>query len=139
VIAIVGVIAGIAMPRYSSSMWQYRVTAAARRLQADLKLARDQAIHQSQSLTVTFVSKFVYQIAGVSDLNRSSQMPYTVDLSDDPYRAAVTLLVVGGDNQIVFDGYGIPDTACSFTVSAGSFSRIVQIDAMTGEIQVTTP
>ena len=53
VVAILGVVAAIAAPRYGNAIQNYRANAAAQRLRADLEYARARAKSTSSSRTVT--------------------------------------------------------------------------------------
>lgn len=139
VLVLVAVIAAIAMPRYGNSLARYRVEQAAKRLQADLILARQLAIRGSQSHRVGFVtgSPSSYFLAGVPDPDRPAST-YGVDLSSEPYSTTFGTINVGGDDRLIFDGFGIPDTTAAIMLIVGSERRRVVVDA-TGEVGIESP
>lgn len=132
VLAIVGVIAMIAAPRYSSSLWNYRADAAAQRLVADLQLARDTARLTSRSGTISFIAAFVgqYTILNVAPLDTGSGT-YVVNLSREPYRAIMdSVTISGGGLALIFDGFGLPRDTAVITIRCGPMRRVVRVDAL---------
>lgn len=132
VAAIVGVIAMIAAPRYSSSLWNYRADAAAQRLAADLRLARDTARLTSRSTTISFTAAFIgqYSIINVAPLDTASGT-YAVNLSRDPYRATMDSVTIGGGGMaLIFDGFGTPRDTAVISVRCGPMRRVVRVDAL---------
>ncbi len=129
VLVLVGVIAAIAMPRYANSLARYHVEQSAKRLQADLILARQLAIRGSRGIRVGFVtgSASNYFLAGVPDPDRP-----------EPYAATFDTISVGGDDRLIFDGFGIPDTTATIMLLVGSERRRVVVDA-SGEVGIESP
>src|SRR5690349_6696795 len=71
VIVIIATISAIAAPRYAYALANYRAETAARRIVADINLARSRAIMKSTSQTITFsVTSNQSQIVGMADLDR---------------------------------------------------------------------
>lgn len=141
VVAIVAVFGAIAMPRYGASLINYQVDSAARRLRADLILLRETARQQSKSFTVSFTTgtSSQYTMTGIKDFDGSSVANCTVKLYEEPYRATISSLSVGGDAALTFDGFGVPDTAGTIVVQSGSRTRTVNIVAGTGDVTVSAP
>jgi len=150
VMATIGVVAAMAVPRYVSSIERYRAESAARRLAADLTLAQSRARVLSSAQTLVFTGN-TYQITGMTDPEHPSST-YTVDLSADPYFAAVTSVLCGPtsgaytQSQITFNGYGAPYTtdasgavnasAARFVVSAGGVQKMVRVDVDSGAVTI---
>ncbi|MBN1489571.1 MAG: prepilin-type N-terminal cleavage/methylation domain-containing protein [Phycisphaerae bacterium] len=133
VLAILGLCAGIAVPRFANSIALHRAEAAGERLVVDLTLARQQARQSSASRTITFDSvAHSYSIAGVAGLD-NQQATYSVVLTREPYNARIASVDLGGNNTITFDGYGAPDCGGSIVVSVGRFQVTVTVDAATGK------
>ena len=79
-IIVLAIVASLAVPRFSQSTVLYRADAAARRIEADFKLARTKARITSSTLTIVFdIANDQYSIAGLADLNRRTSS-YTVEL-----------------------------------------------------------
>jgi prepilin-type N-terminal cleavage/methylation domain-containing protein len=129
VIAIVGVAAAIAMPRYSASLARYKLEAAARRLAADLALAQSRARALSASQTVIF-SAAGYTLSGMTDPERPSS-PYSVSLGEE-FSASITANSFGHGKTVTFNGYGVPDGAGTIILQVGVLQKSVSVDADTG-------
>ena len=54
----------------------------------------------------------------------------------EPYETSITSINLGGDTDVVFDGYGIPDSGGSVTLRLGDTARRVAIDAQTGLVTI---
>lgn len=131
VVAIIASLAAIAVPRYARSIVRFRVESAARRIVADLDLARKSARRSSTSRTVAFtIAANTYRISGLGGLDDRSQ-DYAVLLSGEPYRAAIVSCDFGGDTEVVFDGYGVPDSGGTVTVRCGDIRKTVELDPET--------
>jgi Tfp pilus assembly protein FimT len=136
VIVLVGVMAGIAMPRYARSIARYRADMAAKRIVADLNLAQSRARSQSASQTVTFTAASnEYQIVGMADIDHLTST-YTVKLSEEPYNVTLTGATFGGDSSIVFDIYGVPDSTGSAVVTCGDVTKTITVNVDTGVASV---
>ena len=134
VIAIIGVLSAIAMPRWSGATQNYRMSLAAMRLANDLTMAQARANHASTPITVTFdTSAGKYQITGIADPDRPSQA-YAVSLTDDPYRVSIVSATFGsaGSPQVTFDAYGTPTAGGSIVIAAGPLQRTITVDPTSG-------
>ena len=135
-LAIIVIVAAIAAPRYFNSLSRYRVEAAARRVAADIALTQWTAKSTSASRTIEFDSVTEqYQILTVTKLDKSGD-PYIVNLQDPPYQAQLGLIDLGGDWQVTFDGFGIPDSGGFVDVQSGDVSYRVTLDAETGATSI---
>lgn len=136
VIAIIATLAAVAMPRYADALVRYRVDAAARRIAADLTLARAEARTASASRTIAFdTAANRYQVLGVADLDNSGSV-YTLELSDEPYHATLASADFAGNNQVTFDGYGVPSSGGSVVVQVGNVTKTVLLDPDSGKATV---
>lgn len=115
---------------YGRTLARRRLDAAAMRLIADVHLAQQQAVQTSAAKTMIF-SASSYSVAGIQHLDRSINT-YTVDLAAEPYLARIGVVNLGGDNEIVFDLYGAPDSGGQISLSVGDYAKTVTIDAQTG-------
>jgi type IV fimbrial biogenesis protein FimT len=128
VVLIMGILAGTAAPRYVDALANTRVDSAARRVAADLRMARDYAQKVSQAQTVDFdVSTDSYAMPTMPDVNRPATT-YTVTLPKTPYPVDVTSANFEGVDAIQFDIYGRPNHSGSVVVRSGSKQRTVQVD-----------
>ena len=131
--AIMGILAAIAIPRYARAISRYRASAAAQRIAHDIAQVQSLARMTSASQTIEFKSDR-YQMDNVRDLESASANS-TVILAAEPYSAAIASVnLTASATAITFDGYGMPNCAGSITVQSGTSSRIVVIDAVTGRV-----
>jgi prepilin-type N-terminal cleavage/methylation domain-containing protein len=132
VVAILVVLAAIAAPRYARATCGYRAEAAARRIVADLALARRSARNAGARRTVSFSTEsHEYAIAGLPGLNDPAQ-GYRVVLADRPYEARVVSADFGGDAELVFDGYGAADSDGQVVLQVGDVRKTVIFTAASG-------
>ena len=133
VVMIIGSMAAVAVPRYADALSHYRAEATAKRIQLDLKLVRRQARLASQSRTIQFdIGLHSYTLLQVDHLDSPDQ-DYQVDLGAAPYASTIVSADFGGDAELVFDGYGIPDSGGTIVVEAGQHQQTISIDAASGE------
>ncbi len=132
VLAIIAALAAIAGPRYANALINYRVDGISRRIVADLDLARTTAKSASKDVTVSSdITNNRYTAPGVKGF-KSSGVELGVDLGDGPYYATLVAVNLGGDQEVVFDGYGIPDSGGTITVSCGTSTRVILLDSQAG-------
>ena len=136
VVCILGAIAAIAMPRYVNSLNFYRANLAAKRIAADLGLARDRAWMTGARQAVIFTpATHEYRLPGVRSLERSTA-EYVVILSEAPYYAEIVSADLQGASSVTFDGYGLPDRSGQVVIQAGSFQKTIVLDRDTGNAKV---
>lgn len=138
VVAIIGIAAAIAVPRYAGAMWRYRAELSAQRLANDLALARAVARRTSGTISVSFTGS-TYQINGLNSLDNPSQ-PWQVDMASDPYRATITSVLSNATpvGSVEFSGFGTAVAPYRIQLSAGGVQRRVDV-ADTGVIRVSSP
>jgi len=136
VLTIMAVLAAIAVPRYSNAIERTRADAVTRRIVIDLEYAQRSAKTSNQARTVAFKWPDSYELVGLASLKDASAK-YVVMLQEDPYGAQGVSHDLGGDDEIIFDIYGIPDTGGSITISVGAHSRTITIDPDTGQAEIT--
>lgn len=141
VVAVVGVLASIAVPRYGNFVARQHIKAAAARVNIDLGLTQRQAKFSSKQHKVVFNSStnsyriFVWNKGGsawegVSSLSSSNET-YLVELWEEPYTATLVSADFGGDNEIVFDGYGTPDSDGTVILKVGPYMQTITFDPET--------
>ena len=136
VLTIIATLTAMAIPRYQTSLARYRADLAARRIVADLTQARTSAKATSASRTVAFsVAANSYQIPQLSSLNDNAG-GYSVTLSERPYGVGLESAMFGDDGQIIFNGWGLPDSGGTVTLSIGTERRTVVVDGETGRAGV---
>lgn len=136
VLAIIATLTAIAVPRYQASEVRYRADLAARRIIADLALAQSNAKAAGSSRSVVFSpSTDQYQMPDLPPLD-GTVGSYSVQLSGKTYGANITSANFGGDQEVVFNGWGIPDSGGTVVLTVGSEQRTVTVDAETGKAQI---
>ena len=134
--SVIGILAAVAVPRYASSVGRYRADAAARRVAADLALARAKARAASAGQSVTFnTTAGSYTVSGARNLDHPKAL-YTVDLAGDPYCVTIGYADFGGAPQAQFDMFGTPLFGGKVTVYAGPFARTVSLVKEDGSVTV---
>ncbi len=63
---------------------------------------------------------------------RGNPTAYEVLLSEEPYRTSIVSADFGGDLDIIFDVFGVPDSGGSVVISVGNRVRNVTVQAVTG-------
>ena len=139
VLAIMGVLAAVAAPRYAASMANYRVRLAAHRVAADVALTQAAARAASASRALTFdVPGNRYTVSGLGALDGRGG-GYTVQLAAQPYGVSIktlTLTKAGANGALTFDGFGVPDGGATVVVSFGTYNRTVTVSAASGAATV---
>ena len=132
VFVVMATLVSMAAPRFSNSIALQRVEAAARRIVVDLALAQRHARSSNASQTVRFTTgTHEYSLIGMPHPDHPS-LEYKVLLSEDPYGASIVSADFGGDPDIIFDVFGVPDSGGSVVIQVGNHVRTVTVDAVTG-------
>ena len=61
---------------------------------------------------------------------------YTVSLSAEPYRADLTDGRFQRRPQVVFSGWGLPNSGGTVTLAVGSQQKTITVDGQTGQISI---
>lgn len=130
VVAIVGIVAAIAVPRYAEALSRYRADAAAKRLVADLEsaLSRAKAASASYRVTADLTGERLSVIGPLPDVT----VVASTEFGEAPYHAGLAVNALASES-ITIDGYGRPDRAVTFTVSSGDTRRTVTL-SIAGEV-----
>jgi prepilin-type N-terminal cleavage/methylation domain-containing protein len=133
VILLIGISAAIVMPRYSAALCNYRVSAAARRLVADLAYAQSVAKSSSSTCTITFnPNANSYQLSGTA-VYGASNATSSVSLQADPFQATfASISLANASPTLTFNGYGIPSTGGTIVIQSGTAQKTLTIDPDTG-------
>jgi type II secretory pathway pseudopilin PulG len=132
VLAVLAILATIAIPKFGGSISRNRLDAAARRVRIDLDGARDLARRTSQSVRVRFsAGSHAYVYDGVASVDRPAET-YRIELAREPYCAAIDAVDFGGDGDVVFDGFGTPDSGGTIVLRCGTSTRTIKLEAATG-------
>jgi Tfp pilus assembly protein FimT len=136
-VLLMGVLAAVAIPRFSGAVQHHRATASARRICADIRLARNSAIASSASKRIDFdIAQSRYTLVGVNSLDKPGA-DYSLQLSGGTFESTIVSANLGGDASLTFDIHGQPDSGGTIVVKAGSTQATVTVSSATGE--ATTP
>lgn len=132
---IIGILSAVAAPRFADSLARYRAEAAARQLRSDLAETQLRAKTTSASQVIQFDAVAEsYTLPGVPHIDHPGQ-DYQVDLVSR-FQTAIVSVDCGGDAELGFDGYGVPDSGAEITVQCGAYQRTVIVAAETGQASV---
>lgn len=136
VVAILGVVSAVAVPRFTDMLSRTRLHEAARRVKMDFALARQQAILTGTPQTVLFnISSDNYQLVGMNDFDQSGQ-GYVVSLAEEPYQVTLTSAVFGTNSTVIFDAYGVPDSAGVVGLRTANRQINITLNGQTGKANV---
>ena len=150
---VMGILTAVSAPRYVSAIKSFRLEAAAKRIAADLNLARKNAMAKgggAQGEWVSFYpSTHCYKLHGDPDLDRPGQ-EYWVYLQETTYPVDLVSATFTNQNALTsnqtvkYDMYGCarsgnPQVRLALgqiVVASAGEQRIVTIDPTTGEASV---
>lgn len=136
VVAILAAVSAVVIPRVGRSLSNLRLDAAANQVARDLEYARSTAWTQSRSVTVVFHDALgEYELSGVTQIDKPGQA-YYVRLKRDNQGVDGFLSSFGGDQTVVFDAHGRPDSGGTVAVRSGAIVRLVVLDPETGKASV---
>ena len=137
VVCILAIMSAVVVPRFAQNRVRYRADVAALRVAADLKLARQRARQVSAAQTMSFtVAAGTYSLTGLADPDHPTAT-YTVDLREPPYEVQVVSVDFGGDAQLIFDGWGVPDSGGTVVLRGADCVKTVTVAAGTGRVTIT--
>lgn len=133
---VMSILAAVATPRFFDSLLFHRVESAARRLKADLELARTQARLSSASQSISFLNS-TYALVGVKSLDKPNTV-YSVNLTKQPYSLDSATANFSNTTAVSFDGYGTPSSGGTVVLTAKSHQCTVTLDGVTGDVTITS-
>jgi prepilin-type N-terminal cleavage/methylation domain-containing protein len=136
VLLVMSILTAVAAPTFFDSLLFHRVESAARRVKADLQLARTQARLTSATQSVTFVNS-VYTLSNTKSLDKPSAI-YSVDLTKQPYSLNSATANFSNLATVSFDGYGTPTSGGTVVLVAKSHSCTVTLNGTTGDVTITS-
>ena len=136
VAAIVAIFAGLAIPRYATSINRYHATAAAQRLASDIVYAQERARAASTTRSISFNSvTSSYQLIGEPDAINPANT-YTVNFASTPFTSTIAALNLGNSTALSFNAFGTPGSAGSVTLQCGTATATVTLDKSTGMVTI---
>jgi prepilin-type N-terminal cleavage/methylation domain-containing protein len=132
VIAILAAVATLAIPRFANSHNVERLTAALRRVEADLLNARTLATQRSAAHMVEFNEPARSYRVRAGTVASPGPIEYTVDLAAEPYGLTQVVLGSFSSASVVFDGYGRPAVGGKITLRLADLEVEFDLDQDTG-------
>jgi type II secretion system protein H len=136
VLAIVGVVAAIATPRYASAVSRFNADTVARRVCRDLTLARSTAFGGGTPQSVTFdTGANQYTVGNLSHPDHPG-VAYVVRLDEVSSPAQLVVVDFAGSKACSFDTFGLPVSGGTVVMKVGNAQRTIVVDGATGRIGV---
>ena len=136
VMALVGVIAAIATPRYAGAISRFNADTTARRVCRDLTLARSTAFGAGTPQSVIFdTGANQYTVGGLSHPDHPGTA-YVVRLDEMSSPAQLVSVDFAGSGTCSFDTFGLPTTGGTIVLKVGSTLRTIVVDGATGRVGV---
>lgn len=138
VVVILGIAGMIAIPMIGSAS-SVQVDAAADTIASDLEYAKNMAITKQENYWVVFNSDS-YQLekevngSGTVIMHPVNKKNYVIDYSS--LGSGITVTTDFTNNSVKFDYMGTPDSGGTVTVQAGTVSKEVKVEPVTGYISV---
>ena len=130
VILVMGILAGVAAPKYGEAVAYAHVDAAARRVAADLRYARSEALRTSLPRLVQFSARDnVYELTDVADPDHPARV-YQINLAAEPYGVEIAAVDFGGVETVTFNIHGAPNTSGYVRLEHAGQRIAVLCDAM---------
>ncbi|OAI52465.1 hypothetical protein AYO47_06140 [Planctomyces sp. SCGC AG-212-M04] len=134
-VLIMGIFSAVAVPKFTTALCRTRAESAARRIAADLRFARNNAIASSASSRIDFSStQGSHTLVGQKSIDRPTA-DYQVSVTD-LYQSTLSQVDFGGDASLVFDMHGQPDSAGSIAVSCGGVTKTIVLNSATGSATI---
>lgn len=136
-VMIIGIMAAVAVPKFTSFYQTERLDAAARRVVADLNLVKSWAATTSSAQTVSFVPPSGnYSVAGgLMDPRHPTEL-YAINLDSAPYYSSISSVNFDGETFVSFNGAGLPNSGGEIVVTNGTQSLIILVNSVTGKATV---
>ena len=142
-VLVLGILAAVASPVYTTSLLKYRVELAAQRITQDVVQAQRAAQQTNSNCTITFdLNSDSYSISGLNSLDRASQT-YRIAVDSSPYNVDIVTLATASQPStalstvaVAFNRFGMPDQGASITVRAGTFEKRIDIAPNSGRVSV---
>lgn len=129
VLAITGIVAGIAAPRFGGPLNNQRINAAAHRVVLDMKLAAEEARSRGVTVTVVFDHATESYTAYTGYGTAGQQLLFTTVLSTTPYKTGIVAVEMADNSQeMTIDGFGKFGQAGGLVIQSGDRYLGVPVD-----------
>lgn len=132
VVAIIGVLSGLAIPRYGRAASRYRADAAAKRVVADLQQAQQRGLAGSGACVLSFSTSAATLTMTYPTIGGVAGRSVQTKLGLLPYLASIQSVDFGGTSSVTFDGNGRPSAGGTIVIRSGNESRTITVAAGNG-------
>jgi prepilin-type N-terminal cleavage/methylation domain-containing protein len=141
VVAVAAIMAAVVVPMAMDSSGIQAVSAA-RRINADLQYAQNEAISSQTDVTVTFnPSDESYRLSNASGglIHPMTKKDFTVDFRTESGLGQVDIVSAsfGGSASVTFDPIGAPSSGGTVTIQAGPHLVQLSVAGVTGLVTIT--
>jgi len=118
VVTTIALVGAIALPRFAGASDRRRLLAAGERTVADIAMLREQARAISGTVTVRFArAGYAWDSSAGGVAGASGR----TTLNESPYFVTLRFFQSGGDDTVVFDGYGASDATLRLILGTGDY------------------
>ena len=129
VVTTIALVAAIALPRFAGASDRHRLLAAGERVAAEVAMLREHARASSGTSTLRFGRNgYTWNSLAGGEAGLSGR----TDLSVEPYSVTFRLVEAGGDDTIIFDGYGLGDSSLKLILGTGDYRVEYEINKAAG-------
>ncbi len=137
VVAVVGILAAVAAPRFSQAADRYRAQSALQRLDSDLQLAMTTARARGQTILFNLDSETSsYSFKNLPNPH-TGEGNTTINLGAQPFRTPVVGSVMPLSGTISILPTGLADESFAVTVVSGATIRTLTFDSRTARSTIT--
>jgi len=142
IVVVISIAALVAIPMMSSAA-SLQIRSAANMISADLEYARSMAITRGQNYSVIFDKdadsyKIVDPLGATIQHPVKKGFPYVIDFQNESRlsRVDITIAEFNGDQTVVFDCLGSPDSGGTVILQADGETKTVTVEPVTGFISI---
>ena len=142
IVVVISIAALVAIPMMSSAA-SLQIRSAANMISADLEYARSIAISMGQNYKVVFDTaadsyKIVDPLGATIQHPVKKGFPYVIDFQNESRlsRVDITIAEFNGDQTVVFDCLGSPDSGGTVILQADGTTKTVTVEPVTGFISI---
>ena len=137
VLVVISVMAGLALPAYSSAVARYRLQSAAHNLASDIDHATQYAAATMTEVTVQFNTVNNRVRFGGLPARRTVGPSHVLDLEEHPNGAAISSVDFSGLQQYTISAFGVPSSGGTVVLRNGDGAVTLEVDATTGTVSMT--
>lgn len=130
VVAVIGVLALVAVPRLASAQTGSRLAGAERRMQSEFAAVGELASAQGVTHTIQFHIPSSEMRIYRGTTAAAPALIRTIPFADEPYRTAIVATnITGAHTTIQVDGFGVYSAAATVQIDLGGIVRVVELTA----------